>query len=124
MEDVTVVVAVLRVNAEILDRLRRVLHEQLDVDVAEDGVNDRVLVEALDGGVVGGGERVFFGRLLVEDVAVLVTLEVVGFASAEKVEARLLVGGAHESGVGLDGLEGRVVGGFDFESDGSFALLR
>jgi hypothetical protein len=123
VEDVSVVVAVLGVDAEVLHRLRRVLDEEFHVDVAEHRVEDGVLVEALDGGVVGGGEGVLFGRLLVEDVAVLVALEVVGFAPAEQVEAGFLVSGADEGGVGLDGFEGGVVGGFDFEGHGGFALL-
>ena len=51
MEDVAVVVAVLGVHAEVLHRLGTLVREELQMDVAQRGVDDGVLVQ------LGGGWR-------------------------------------------------------------------
>mmetsp|Transcript_36226 Transcript_36226/g.61099 ORF Transcript_36226/g.61099 Transcript_36226/m.61099 type:complete len:235 (+) Transcript_36226:285-989(+) len=101
VDEQVVVVAVLAVAREVLNRLRALLGVQLEVDVSEGGVYGG------PGGEVGGGQRrdVLRGDellcvgLLVEDVAAHGGVHVVGLARGEEVEALLLEGAAEEGGV-------------------------
>lgn len=98
---VTVVVAVLRVDAEILYSLGDVLAEEIHVDVAKRRVNNRGIVYLLYIRGFRGGYDVLLGRFFVEDVSVaFLTLRVFRFSSREHVEAIFLVGCAKQRRIG------------------------
>jgi hypothetical protein len=104
---VSVVVAVLGVDAEVLHRLRRVLNEEFHVDVAEHRVEDGVLVEALDGGGCRWRRRVSsLDGFSLKTSRSWSPWRSSGSRRAEQVEAGFLVSGADEGGVGLDGFRG------------------
>jgi hypothetical protein len=84
VKDVSIVVVILCVNAEVLDRLRAFPREELEHDVAQRRVQDGRLVVARSGLVLlGDGESVFVRRLLVEHVAVAGNIS---SASSEKIK--------------------------------------
>lgn len=111
VEYVTVEVAVLRVHAEVLDRLRNVLAEEIHVDIAERRVDNRSVVYLLHVRGLSGRYDVFLRRLLVENVSVaLLALRVLRFASREHVKAILLVSRAEQRRIRSVHFHRRVLG--------------
>lgn len=56
MEDVSIVVTVLSVHAEVFHRFRALFAEQAHMDVSHGGVDDRVIVQFLRTWLVSNGK--------------------------------------------------------------------
>mmetsp|Transcript_33434 Transcript_33434/g.73138 ORF Transcript_33434/g.73138 Transcript_33434/m.73138 type:complete len:294 (+) Transcript_33434:415-1296(+) len=95
MEDRAIVVAVLRVHRKVLHRLRALLEEELDHNVAHGRVDRGLLAEGILSPDRGGHGSIFLGRLLVEDVAAVVARAFRWLSCAEEEEPLLLVGRAN-----------------------------
>mmetsp|Transcript_11858 Transcript_11858/g.37837 ORF Transcript_11858/g.37837 Transcript_11858/m.37837 type:complete len:617 (+) Transcript_11858:92-1942(+) len=100
VEEDAVVVPLPRVRREVLDRLRALVREELDVYLSIRGVDAGEARERPLGVSLGEGE-VVGGRLLVEDVAAdrVVSLGLEGLARGEEEEAGPLEGAAEQGGV-------------------------
>ena len=124
MEDVAVVVAVLGMHAEVLDRLRALFTEQIQVNVAHTGVDHALAVELLrTAGQLGGRQQVLAAGLLVHHISLHdVRLAVFGgqlfwIALRENVKSVTLVRIREETRIADAVLQIRIVGDHHLRRD-------
>lgn len=119
----TVEIAVLRVYAEVFDRLRDIFAEEIHVNVAERCVDDRGVVYLLHVRSLCGRYDVLLRRFLVENISIaLLALRVIRLASGKHVETIFLVSRAEQRRIGPVHFHRRVLGSLhlDGQRGGSF----
>lgn len=94
MKYVSVVIAIFAVYTEIFHCLGTVFHEQLQVYIPEDSMENSILVQPLNCWIVRCSKGVFFGRFLIENVTILITLKIARFSPSEQVKPGFFISSA------------------------------
>lgn len=90
MENVSIVIAILRVNAEIFNRFRSLPTKQFQEDIAKGSVNDSIPKYLLDGLMLSDCQDIFLARLFVENIPIDI-LQIRGKSPGIQIKSLLLV---------------------------------